>query len=300
MSLQPRAVLVSRRSEYDELLMRHGTRGQAAFFLEQRGRNITELEARHDTLTGALEQASGAIPADWRRANLVRDELHRFEFAPEDVVIVVGQDGLVANVAKYLNGQPVVGVNPEPDRFPGVLVPHHRVPAQLLQSSAAGKAPVEARTMVSAQTDDGLQLNALNEVYFGHRRHQSARYQLQLPDGQREDHSSSGVLAGTGTGATGWLRSAWQERHSPLRLPEPTESQLCWFVREAWPSKATGANLTEGMVDPGAELTLRCESDELICFGDGIESDAIVMTWGQSLTITTATQRLNLIVADSA
>ena len=37
--------------------------------------------------------------------------LARFLFEPGDVVIVVGQDGLVANVAKYLDGQPVIGIN---------------------------------------------------------------------------------------------------------------------------------------------------------------------------------------------
>ena len=36
---------------------------------------------------------------------------------------MVGQDVLVANVAKYLSGQPVIGVNPEPERNSGVLVP---------------------------------------------------------------------------------------------------------------------------------------------------------------------------------
>ncbi len=44
-----------------------------------------------------------------------RPELNRFLFEPEDVVIAVGQDGLVANVAKYLSGQMVVGVNPLPE-----------------------------------------------------------------------------------------------------------------------------------------------------------------------------------------
>lgn len=29
--------------------------------------------------------------------------------APDDRIVVVGQDGLVANVANYLDGQPVIG-----------------------------------------------------------------------------------------------------------------------------------------------------------------------------------------------
>ena len=31
----------------------------------------------------------------------------------EDIVVVVGQDGLVANTLKYLQGQPVIAVNPD-------------------------------------------------------------------------------------------------------------------------------------------------------------------------------------------
>jgi hypothetical protein len=37
--------------------------------------------------------------------------------------VVIGQDGLVANVLKYLDKQLLVGVNPDPDRWEGVLLP---------------------------------------------------------------------------------------------------------------------------------------------------------------------------------
>ena len=50
MSLTPRAVVVHRPTEYDELIARHGTRGQAAFFLSSRGRHIEEVERRRSTL----------------------------------------------------------------------------------------------------------------------------------------------------------------------------------------------------------------------------------------------------------
>jgi hypothetical protein len=33
--------------------------------------------------------------------------------------VTLGQDGLVANTLKYLDGQPVVGVNPDPERWDG-------------------------------------------------------------------------------------------------------------------------------------------------------------------------------------
>ena len=101
-----------------------------------------------------------------------RPDLDRFLFAPEDLVVAVGQDGLVANVAKYLDGQPVVGVNPAPDLDDGVLA-RARVGSlrALLPASAAGKVPLQRRTMVQALFDGGARLLALNEIFVGHRSH---------------------------------------------------------------------------------------------------------------------------------
>lgn len=295
MSLRPRAVVVHRRSEYDDLIGRHGTHGQAAFYLARRGRDIADVQQRHDALGAAMREVSAGLPVQWRRVEVERDELDRFVFGPEDVVIAVGQDGLVANVAKYLSGQPVVGVNPEPQWNPGILVPHPpgAVP-DVLTALARGAAPIEDRTMVEAVTDDGQEIRALNELFVGHPSHQSARYVIQVDDHQ-ERHSSSGILAGTGTGATGWLRSSWQERSSELALPLPTAPELCWFVREAWPSPATGTTFTQGIVPDAGSLVVDVESDRLVCFGDGIEADSISLSWGQRLTIRRSSRRLRLV-----
>jgi hypothetical protein len=295
MSLAPRAVIVHRRTELDELLARHGTRQQAAFFLRTRGQGLDEIDARAAAQRAAVAAVAAAIPVDWRRGQVERADLDRFLFEPEDVVIAVGQDGLVANVAKYLDGQPVVGIDPEPGRNPGVLVRHPIQAARdLLNDLVRGRVRFQRRSMVEARLDDGQALVALNEVYVGHRGHQSARYRLSLPDGRSERQSSSGLLAGTGTGATGWLRSAWQERHSQLALPAPEAREVCWFVREAWPSPATGIELTEGLLDDRAGLSVVAEADQLVAFGDGIEQDALTLSWGQRLTVALAGRALNL------
>ena len=299
MTLAPRAVLVYRHTELDELLARHGTRGQAAFFLDTRQRNIEDVERRHENQQAAIAAVRGAIPVDWRQGTIERADLPRFLFAPDDIIVVVGQDGLVANVAKYLDGQPVIGINTDPDRNPGVLVPHPPDAAgPLLRRTVSSGADqrIEARTMVEAAADDGQRLVALNEIFVGHPSHQSARYALQTA-GDMEHQSSSGLIASTGTGATGWCRSVWQERHSRIALPTPTDMQLAWFVREAWPSPATGTSLTEGVLDKSSELCITVETEGLVAFGDGIESDALNLHWGQTVSLHVARRTLRVVHA---
>ena len=292
----PRAIVVTRASEYQALLARHGTRGQAAFFLERRGQTIDDLERRDALLRSALEAISRAIPAGWRRARIDRADLAQFVFEPEDLVIATGQDGLVANAAKYLGGQLVLGVNPDPERYDGVLVPHRPdSAARLLLAMAAGRVDVEERTMVEARLDDGQRLLALNELFAGHRSHQSARYRIAL-GGREERHSSSGVIVTTGTGATGWARSINLERRRPLDLPRPSEAAVAFFVREPFPSVGTGTTI-DGAVLPGeTSLELVSEmNDGGVVFGDGIEDDRVDFSWGTRLRIGTAAERLRLV-----
>ncbi|WP_031480518.1 NAD(+)/NADH kinase [Streptomyces bicolor] len=298
MSLAPRAVLVHRTTEYEELVARHGTHGQAAFFLSSRGRDIGEIAERHHRARRALTEVTSAIPLTWRQARVERADLDRFLFAPEDVVVVVGQDGLVANVAKYLAGQPVLGIDTDPGRNPGVLVRHRPADAgPLLAATQSGGVPCDELIMVEAVTDDTQRLVALNEIYLGAVGHQTARYRLGLEDdgGVVEAQASSGVLIGTGTGATGWIRSVWQERGGRLRLPAPTEERLLWYVREAWPSPATGTSLVAGELSTGNRLRVTVESERLVAFGDGMEADAMDLTWGQTVRVGVCGERLRLV-----
>ncbi|MFF3735867.1 hypothetical protein [Streptomyces sp. NPDC002566] len=299
MSLAPRAVLVHRRTEYEELVARHGTHGQAAFFLASRGRDIEEVAERHRRTRRALAEVTAAVPLTWRQMQLERADLDRFLFGPEDVVVVVGQDGLVANVAKYLAGQPVLGIDTDPGRNPGVLVRHRpRDAGALLASVHAAGTGVSELTMVEAVADDTQRLVALNEIYLGAAGHQTARYRLGLDDdgGVVEAQASSGVLVGTGTGATGWIRSVWQERGGDgPALPQPSEQRLLWFVREAWPSPATGTSLVAGELSAERRLTLTVESERLIAFGDGMETDALELTWGQRVRVGVCGERLRLV-----
>ncbi|GGP31582.1 hypothetical protein [Streptomyces melanogenes] len=296
MSLAPRAVLVHRTTEYEELLARHGTHGQAAFFLASRGRSLDEVAERHHRTRRALAEVAAAVPLQWRQSQVERADLDRFLFAPEDVVVVVGQDGLVANTAKYLSGQPVVGIDTDPGRNPGVLVRHRPSDAGALLPCAA-TARADELTMVEAVADDTQRLLALNEIYLGPPGHQTARYRLgpDDPAAAPEPQASSGLLVGTGTGSTGWLRSLWQQRGSRLALPGPADPRLIWFVREAWPSPTTGTSLVEGVLEYAERLRLTVESDRLVAFGDGIESDALELTWGQTVSVGRSDTALRLV-----
>lgn len=297
MSLAPRAVLVHRRTAYAQALARHGTPGAADFFLRQRGRSLDELAAADEEQRRALATVAAGVPAHWRSGTVERAELSRFLFAPEDVVVVVGQDGLVANAAKHLSGQPVVGIDPAPGRNAGVLVPHRADRTQDLLHRSLSAGACEQRTMVRATTDDGQELHALNEVFVGHRSHQTARYVLGCGD-RAEEQASSGVVVGTGTGATGWLASL-ARAGGGAALPGPTEAALAWFVREAWPSCTTGADLVAGALGNRARaphaLTLDVLSDELVVFGDGLEEDRLVLTRGQRLHVEVSPRTLALL-----
>jgi len=295
-ALAPRVVLVHRRTEYTELLARHATRGQAEFFLESRGRSITEVKERHDSLQASIALVSGALPEDVRQARVERADLDRYVFSPEDVIVVVGQDGLVANVAKYLNGQPVVGIDPEPGRNAGVLVRHGAQEAgELIAAVIAGRASLDSRAMVQGTLDDGQRIVALNELYVGDDGHQSSRYVISVPGGASERQSSSGIIVTTGTGSTGWAASIASDRELQGLLPPAGSTVLGWYIREAWPSRSTGRTLTAGTLLETESLEFIVESDSLVTFGDGIEDDHLTIGWGQRLRVGVSDRRLNLV-----
>jgi len=292
----PRVVLMTRKSDFEGLVARHGTREQARFFLQTHGQSLDELERRHLRLEAALQSTSQSIPAKWRRIRLERSDFSRFVFEPGDIVVVVGQDGLVANVAKYLSGQYVIGVNPDPDFYDGILVPHRAESVKkLLAAVQTKRCELEERTMVEALCDDGQRLLALNEVFIGHRTHQSARYRVRW-ENKEERQSSSGIIVATGTGATGWAKSIDLQRRSRIPLPRPADNALAMLVREPFPSVSTGAAISGAVLPRGKWVEVISEmNDGGVIFGDGIEDDRIEFSWGLHARMQVADLKLRLV-----
>ena len=303
-ALAPRLVLVTRDTEYDGLLARHATRGQAVAFLKRRAQaaptatantTLESLDVQRQHIQAMIAEIRAAVPKGWRIAAVRRAELDRFLFAPEDVVVALGQDGLVANLAKYLNGQPVIGVNGDPARNPGVLVPHTATAAaRLLQQAATGPLPTEGRTMVRAELDGGQALLALNEIFVGHASHQSARYSLTYA-GREEAQSSSGLIVASGTGATGWALSISRATGVAVDVA-PDEPAAMFLVREPWPSQATGTGLTSGRLNRNDVLMVVSRMNEGgVVFADGMEGDRLDFAWGRTLTISVDRQQLRFV-----
>ena len=294
-----RVVVVTRPTPLEQLVTRYGTYAQARFCLASTGESIDWYEATHARLDEGLGRALQGIPQERPYTRVDRADLDRFLFAPDDLVMIVGQDGLVANVAKYLDGQHTIGVNPDPTRYDGVLCRHAPEHVAALTSTAIeGNATwrIEARVLAEAACDDGQRLLALNEIFVGHISHQSARYRLRTGDAE-ERHSSSGVIIATGTGASGWARSIVRQRAVDIAMPEVDEPRLAWVVREPWPSVATAASLDLGRVDADNTLSIASEMSEGgVIFADGIESDRIDFVSGRRVQLRIAERRLNLVV----
>src|SRR5713101_6979413 len=117
-------VVVTLKTRLEELVERFNTREQAKFYIEHMGLNFADYDREHQVYTTTLRtlrrQLEGLLP---KLQFIERLFLPNFLFTPQDLIVTVGRDGLVVNTAKYLDGQPIVAINPDPAHVEGVLLP---------------------------------------------------------------------------------------------------------------------------------------------------------------------------------
>jgi NAD kinase len=293
-----RVVLVTRRTRLDNLIARHNTLGQAKFYVEHLGADFSDYVKESEAYAASLSVTVQTLQA-WGRYQIVdRSMLANFVFASSDIVVALGQDGLVANTMKYLEGQPLVGLNPEPSRWDGVLLPFQ--PADLgaiLPGVAANQRDTRSVTMAEARLSDGQVMRAVNDLFIGPRSHTSALYDLTHGD-QTEFQSSSGLIVSTGLGSTAWLKSIVTGSLAIARTlgtsssegayqPMPWEERaLVYAVREPFPTRTSQATLVYGRVQAGEPLKVRSRMpDNGIIFSDGMEADYLQFTAGMEAII---------------
>jgi NAD kinase len=304
-----KVVLVTRHSRIEELAARFHTLEQARFYVEHLGADFSDYLAEHENYHLARRTVEDALASCARVQLLDRAFLPTYLFAPDDVVVALGQDGLVANTLKYLDGQPILGVNPDWHRYDGVLLPFKpeevgKVLSEVLQDRRAAK----RITMAKASLSDGQQLQAVNELFIGPKSHTSARYELRVGS-ISEVQSSSGVIVSTGLGSTAWMKSIMtgalavarelgeqDARSQAVEVMQWDAPYLRFAVREPFPSVATKTSLVFGATDPKTPMTLLSLMPENgVIFSDGIESDFLTFNSGVLATISVSERVGHLI-----
>jgi len=302
-------VLVTRKTRLEDLLIRFHTQAQAKFYIEHLGADFADYLKEHDQYLASLRVTLNTLEERGRYQRIDRGFLPNFIFAADDIVVALGQDGLVANTIKYLDGQPLIGVNPDPYRYDGVLLPFEPRDLKLIinETATTQRAHV-AVTMAKATLGDQQVLYAVNDLFIGPKSHTSARYEIQFGK-NKEVQSSSGVIVSTGLGSTGWMKSivtgsvgiaaGMLHKQSDFAYPAAKwdSNTLQFAVREPFPSKASAAKLVFGEINVQKPLALSSLMPENgVIFSDGIEADFMEFNSGAKAVITLAEKQGRLII----
>lgn len=302
-----RALIVRRATRLEELIARFNTKAQARFYIESMGGDFADYEKEDAAYQSALQKVERTARPLIKTHLIDRSLLTNYLFADDELVVVVGQDGLVANTAKYALARPILGVNPEPGRYDGILLPFDaRSVGAALRRTIEGKAAVRQVSMAEALLQDGQRLLAFNDLFIGVRTHVSARYRIAI-GGQSEKQSSSGVLVSTGAGSTGWMSSVFNMAASvgrfvgtplPKRDPIPWSArELLYVVREPFVSRVSGAQITAGAIVEGQSLEIESQTPANgVIFSDGIENDFLQFNSGAIAHIGLAKDSAQLVV----
>lgn len=303
-----KVVLVTRRTRLEELVARYHTLAQARFYIEHLGADFSDYVREHTVYQDARRTTLATLEARGRHQVIERSFLPNFVFGDSDIVVALGQDGLVANTLKYLAGQPLLGVNPEPARFDGVLLPFQPMDlARVMPDVEYDRRPDQIVTMAEAVLSDGQRLLAVNDLFIGPRTHTSARYEIELGE-QKERQSSSGIIVSTGLGSSAWMLSIvtgslaiagayGSDVGDAYQAWDWDERMLQFAVREPFPSRTSQTRMVFGRVNGTDRLILRSLMPENgVIFSDGIEADYLGFSSGMEAKIGVAERVGRLVV----
>ncbi|MEA2027754.1 MAG: sugar kinase [Campylobacterota bacterium] len=300
-----RIVIIVRKTRLEELLYKYNTIAQSKFYIEHLGGDFSDYENEHSQYHYAVNEAIKILECVGRVHKVDRSFLPNYIFGKEDIVVAIGQDGLVANTIKYLDGHKLLGVNPDPDRWDGVLLPFSiESLAQGITKALEVGCDVKFVTLAKVELNTGQILYGVNDIFIGPKTHQSLRYTITHHK-QSEHQSSSGIIISTGLGSTGWFTSLMvgaNQIANPKALQEDysfawDSNYLYFTVREPFPSKYSQVNIIFGQVSSEKELMIESLMPENgVIFSDGIEKDFLEFNSGTTAKISIAKKKGCLVV----
>jgi len=299
------AIIVKNKTRLESLIERFNTKAQARFYIERLGGNFEDYEVEHETFQEALNSLQTQLSKVIKNKTLERNFMPSFIFSENNLIVVIGQDGLVANTAKYSKGLPIVAVNPDKQRYDGVLLPFDTTNFITgVESVMANEFQSKTMRFAEAKLNDGQRILAFNDLFIGASSHISARYKITF-NKNTEEQSSSGLIVSTPAGSTGWLSSIFNmaygvagifEKDLKPKRPKLKENELLFAVREPFQSIRTQTGITAGVIKNQHVLTIESFMPANgVIFSDGIETDFLKFNSGSIATIGIATETAKIV-----
>src|SRR5258707_15871734 len=105
-------IIVPRKPRLQGLVERFNTRSQAKFYIEHAGGDFADYEREEDAYHRSLDVLRKSLEFGVPQQPGDRGLVPTFQFQKEDLVVTLGQDGLVANTARYVGNHPIVAGEP--------------------------------------------------------------------------------------------------------------------------------------------------------------------------------------------
>lgn len=299
------AIIVKNKTRLEALIERFNTKSQAKFYIERLGGDFYDYELEDEIFYESLNSLQSQLSKVMKHKIVDRAYLPSYIFSDKNMIVVIGQDGLVANTAKYSHARPIVAVNPDKQRYDGVLLPFDTTNfIGGVENVLSDNYQSRKVNFAEARLNDGQRLLAFNDLFIGASSHISARYKLSFNE-STEEQSSSGIIVSTQAGSTGWLSSVFNmaygvtglfEKNIKPKQPKLTENQLLFAVREPYKSIRTHADISVGLINNQKHLCIESLMPTGgIIFSDGIESDFLQFNSGTIATIGIANETANLV-----
>jgi NAD kinase len=300
------AIIVKNKTRLELLIERFNTKAQAKFYIERLGGNFDDYENENEIFQNSLQSLQVQLSKVVKNKIVDRNFVPSFIFSKNQLIIVIGQDGLVANTAKYSKNIPIVAVNPDKERYDGILLPFDTSDfIGGVEGVLDDKYHAKTMRFAEATLNDGQRILAFNDLFIGASTHISAKYKIAF-DSNIEEQSSSGLIVSTKAGSTGWLSSIFNmsygianmfEHDLEPKRPGLKEDELLFAVREPFQSIRTQIGITAGIINKQNNLTIESLMPTSgVIFSDGIETDFLRFNSGSIATIGIAKETAKLVV----